>query len=615
MLDARTRQVYLDALRPPIGFSLDRAVGTTYSLDLQTLLTVPLGFAMLDWENASGKLTLDPVAVLHTLRSYSDRVTVFCETGRIALPTKHHPLFAHLEPMIVQVHAPSERGAFHAKTWLLRFTDAEGHVSYRFICLSRNLTADRSWDTILVLDGDLVERERAFAKNHPLGDFFKALPDLATSSLRGPRRDSVLLLAEELRRVRFAPPEPFEEIVFWPLGLTRGKVWPFDGRIDRLVVVSPFVSESTLKELASLGADVLVSRQESVEAVSAKTLKRIKELYVLDDEASEEDEDSEDEQLGGGQGADFNGLHAKLYIADHGWNASVWTGSANATASAFNGNVEFLVQLQGKKSCVGTDAFLGSEKANDGFRQFLRQYRPAEAKPQDPEQKANEERVEAARRRLGRSGLHLRVQRSGEPDKYDLILLAPELEAVPLPQVRARCRPVTIPESLTQDLQRGQVTFGDLTVHALTSFMAFEIAAGEGTTLARAQFVLNLPLEGGPDDRFDKILNAVLGDRERFLRYLLFLLMREEDAVAVGAQWLSQDGSGNGQGRGIPSQLPLFEELLRTLARAPRQLEAVGRLVEDLRRTPEGAGLLPEGFDEVWRPIWSAYAARKETQP
>ena len=39
---------------------------------------------------------------------------------------------------------------------------------------------------------------------------------------------------------------------------------------------------------------------------------------------------------------DFSGLHAKLYILEEGWDARLWTGSANATNAAFSGaNVEF----------------------------------------------------------------------------------------------------------------------------------------------------------------------------------------------------------------------------------------------------------------------------------
>ena len=116
MLNPRSRHVYLEALKPPAGFSLDQAVGTTFSLDLPTLLAVPLGFAVLDWEDVKGELALDPVALLHALRRCSDRVTVFCQSGRISAPAKHHPLFAHLESMVVEVNPPSEKGVFHPKT-------------------------------------------------------------------------------------------------------------------------------------------------------------------------------------------------------------------------------------------------------------------------------------------------------------------------------------------------------------------------------------------------------------------------------------------------------------------------------------------------------------------
>ena len=52
-------------------------------------------------------------------------------------------------------------------------------VRYRVLCLSRNLTFDRSWDTALVLDGELRNRKYAIHVNHPIGDFFEALPGMA----------------------------------------------------------------------------------------------------------------------------------------------------------------------------------------------------------------------------------------------------------------------------------------------------------------------------------------------------------------------------------------------------------------------------------------------------
>ena len=49
------------------------------------------------------------------------------------------------------------------------------------------------------------------------------------------------------------------------------------------------------------------------------------------------------------------GLHAKTYVIERGYAAHLVLGSANATKAAFDGNIEFLVELVGKKSRLGID--------------------------------------------------------------------------------------------------------------------------------------------------------------------------------------------------------------------------------------------------------------------
>ena len=452
MLAPGSRHVYLDALRPPLGFSLDRAVGTTFSLDLETLLAVPLGFAMLDWEDQKGALARDPVALLHALRRCADRVTVFCQAGRIAAPIRHHPLFTYLEPMIVEANAPDLAASFHAKTWLLRFINDEQRVTYRFVCLSRNITPDRSWDTILTLEGDLAERERAFSKNHPLGDFVAALPGLAQRELEAPRREALAILADEARRVRFVPPEPFEDIVFWPMGVGRRR-FPLEGRIDRLLVVSPFLSEGFLGQVADLGAYTLISRPENLEAIDPVVLRRFSSVHVLDDAAVEEDTDGQEdhEALEAPlEPASARGLHAKLFVADQGRNASVWTGSANATHAAFNRNVEFMVQLVGKKSKIGIDEFLGGSESQ-GFMAFLRPFVVGDRRPTNPESEGNEKRAEALRRHLAGGDLKLRVEKVGS-DLFDLVLVADKRSLPDMTGISARCWPALVSATMARDL-------------------------------------------------------------------------------------------------------------------------------------------------------------------
>ena len=66
------------------------------------------------------------------------------------------------------------------------------------------------------------------------------------------------------------------------------------------------------------------------------------------------------------------GCMLKLYVADAGSEGRIWTGSANATDAAFSKNVEFLVELRGKKKYCGIDAVLnGGKETEDGKGQVL----------------------------------------------------------------------------------------------------------------------------------------------------------------------------------------------------------------------------------------------------
>ena len=221
MLDARARLVYLDQLRPPEGYRLDRAIATTFSLDLLSLLAAPISMVLSQSENGYDILR-DPIAVHEALRQTTNRLAVFCQQGHIAAPTQDTRLFSLLEHVVVEVRPPHRKGVFHPKTWVLRFESKYKPVLYRVMCLSRNLTFDRSWDTVLTLEGYVEDRQRGFAHNRPLVDFVQALPTLAVGTVPSTIGENIDRLAEELRRVRFEPPADFEDITqFIPLGDSR----------------------------------------------------------------------------------------------------------------------------------------------------------------------------------------------------------------------------------------------------------------------------------------------------------------------------------------------------------------------------------------------------------
>jgi hypothetical protein len=169
MLAPDDRALLLDALRPPAGMPLQRAVGTTFTLDLETALMVPLAFA---GHGLSGPP--DPVAVMEAVRSTADVFDLFCQAGAVSAGRWPSDLVALLEPVIHEVRRPRPGHLFHPKVWVLHYGDGDTAELYRALVLSRNLTADRSWDVIVRLDGApsrLVNHD-----NHGLVRFLTALP-------------------------------------------------------------------------------------------------------------------------------------------------------------------------------------------------------------------------------------------------------------------------------------------------------------------------------------------------------------------------------------------------------------------------------------------------------
>lgn len=182
MLDPYDRRSLMELLRPPEGYSLDYAIGTTFSLDLEALMTAPVAFTRFEAESDFHKADL--LVIMESLRRYMEKITIFCHAGRIKIPGNHgNYLSAFLEGSVFQALPQNGDGSFHPKVWALRFISKTAPVAYRLLCLSRNLTFDRSWDTALVLDGILSKKKNAIAVNNPLGDFIESLPGLVNENL------------------------------------------------------------------------------------------------------------------------------------------------------------------------------------------------------------------------------------------------------------------------------------------------------------------------------------------------------------------------------------------------------------------------------------------------
>lgn len=619
MLKPGDRRVLLEALRPPQGYRVDQAIAATYSLDLLALLVAPLSFSLFDRlaDRSTGtdgdKDPIGATALLQAVRLHAEQLTVFCQAGAIARPARYRQLLTYLEGSVVEVTAPGG-GVFHPKVWVQRFS-GDGPVLYRMLVGSRNLTFDRSWDTLLVLEGELRDRTNAISANHPLGELIEALPDMAIRPLPAAQKREIARLAGEIRRVQFEPPVGFDEIRFWPLGLEGKPRWPFDGqRIDRLLVVSPFVSADTLKELSAAGdGHVLVSRAEELAKLPASSVASFEEVLVLDEGAEPEIDDT----LSADTAA--RGLHAKLYIADQGRRASVWTGSANATHAAFQTNVEMLVQLGGKKGEVGVDAVLGQEGSAVSLRTLLVPFTPNDAPQQaDPIAELLEKRLYRLKLEIARRPWRAKVTRDAADRETYTVLLESGGSPTPLdPGTTIRCWPITLSQEHAADLviapQATSARFAGCSFQALTSFIAFSVRAEEQGTAQEVVFLVNAPLDGAPADRRARVLLAMLDDSAKVMRFLKLLLALDAAAGLDDLLGLTDDGpeaaAAARWGRG--AETPLLEALLRALDQEPQRLEEFDRTVRELRAAPGGAALLPPDLDAIWGPIRAVWEARR----
>lgn len=604
LFDPHDRQLLLEALKPPEGYSLDCAVGATFSLDLLALLTAQIAFTFFDWQDDEGRPAADPLALLESVRRNADRIAIFCQAGEIAVPTRYHLLFGYLEDSIVVVAPRSDHGVFHPKLWVLRFVSPSSPVKYRLLCMSRNLTFDRSWDVILSLDGELQDRKNAIAVNHPLGNFISSLPGLALDHPLPDRiRSHVDLVQREIRKVAFELPEPFEDYRFWSIGITGGPRWPFKGRIDRMLTVSPFLTPELLARLTDGGDDhVLVSRLDSLQSMDRRTLRRFRQVYFMNPDA-----DELDGTIGEADTA-LTGLHAKIYVAEAGWEASVLIGSANATHGAFSDNVEFLVELIGMKSQCGIDSVLGLKEEESGFDTLLVPFTPGDVVQVDPIQERLERLLQEVRSTLAKARLIMRVVQT-QAGEFMLTVVrgAEEFE---LPEnVTANCWPISLREATTAvplQLDKPVVAeFGPVSFEAITPFLAVGLVATEGSMHVSSRFVLSLTLKGAPTDRKDAIMRSLLRNQADLIRLLLLILAEGgPDLHDLINPSRSSMGSRGKWAWGLPDAL--FEALVRALERDPGKLDQVARVIEDLEKTPEGRNLLPQGLASIWPPIWQA---------
>lgn len=585
MLAPLDRLTLIDAMAPPPGFVFDTAMAVTFTLDLRALLAAPAAFALRSIRSADGSTQeLEPIELLHAVRAHAKKITVFNQAGEIALTTSRK-VFTFLEGTVVPVTAP-KGGIVHPKVWVLRYRPIRADVEtiLRVLIASRNLTFDPSWDTILRLDQS-DGSSMSTADLSPIADLFEGLASTSVMPLAEVHRLRVDDLAAKIRTTQFALPGGVESLQVHVTGYgTTPAPWP--GQSLRSLIISPFVTTDFFTTTALAHVDELVSRPETLASLDTSTISKIGAVWSFDDGSIAEPEAEGMSPRDPARAV--QGLHAKAFVFEHADDATLFVGSANATRAAFSKNVEVLAELRGPREVLGIDALCGVEGDEEpGLRALFRRYLPHDDEVSTEETSV----VDSLRRAMACIALTGEAVPSGEN------WIVRYTSGTPLPTgpgIDVECWPLTTPgNTVAVPLGVALDVSVPTALESVSAFLAFELT--DSANGAQTRFVVPVAMSGVPTDRDVRLLRSLIGNAERFLKYLLALLADDGEGLELIE---SIDRAGEHlDAIGAELTLPVLEKMARTLRRDPKKLLAIDPLVTDLALD----GALPEGFDDLWQ--------------
>ena len=572
---------YGDQLIPPDGYELAYAIGTSYSLDLEALMILPVAlFYAQKLDCNADELRYD---MLDAITKSADKITVYFQNGQLKVPQKYHHLMAYWEKGIQPVTMPHYASSFHPKVWVIRYEKKDEAAKYKVLVTSRNLTFARDWDMAFATDGEVSDKEQA--KNRPLVHFLQYL------NTKGKKAIPSAFL-NDLLKVKFDLPEKFDAFKFVPVGIPNtetGKPYtnPVTGANtlwDEMLIVSPFIDKTTLISIyeATTKTPYLLSRKEELDAVDEETLSLFDSwqfsTFFQEAEYFQELEDDGTPPLA-------QSLHAKLFVAmlDH---VPYWyLGSANCSDPAQGRNIEFMVQLKaGNWAGLKTkDVFKGltDPDKSEGITLFTPYV--LEARVPVEEQK----NIDLAIRKIKYDLTQLPIKgtaaliEGGTAYKLAINIDANQLTLPTGFEVKVKPLPESqkAGEAIKPEKINSIEKFSGYAETALSIFLVFEI---EKDGNVHSQFLLPMEIEL-PNSRLNKIFSAIIDSREKFLKYLTFLLTGEETDLIGNANEKMNKSSSNINDERAFSGTPVYEKLLIATSRFPDKLKSIDNLIQRLK--------------------------------
>lgn len=586
---ATDRLDYGKLITPPEGYSLECAVGTTYSLDLDTLIGVCLALGI-SIETDSDMLK-DPLYLLNTLRKSGDKIAIFTQAGQIHLPSNLSPLYILLEKIVYQVQLRSNRrmASFHPKVWLIKYRHASGEELFRLIVLSRNLTGDRSWDVTVALDGH--KQTKAIKKNQAFTDFLKFLRGYipTNSDYERSKRSIVKQLLSDFQFVDFQTDmKEFSDYEFLPVGIPKsgGGTYslshtPLMGKnFQSLMIMSPFLSSSVINKFNQRAdyhknaRSVLITRRDALSGLKPDQCDQF-EIYTMKDEVvTGESLLSEDKSI---QNQD---IHAKLYLWQRYTESELYLGSLNATHSAQNGNIEAVLRLVSKNKYYNLTSLtkeLFSGEPDNPDNPFEKTTLPSFSSGDDDFVNLLEKNI--------RQLLHYPIHAHVEPIESNYrvtVTFDPRTKPNNL-----KIRPLLLHHDQTVD---EIVVFENLSLLHLSEFYVITASCGEESI----ERVIKIPTTNIPQNRENAVVTHIICDTSGFFQYLAFLL--GDDYLLSALENYELKGNGSFPTNAHTNMPALYERMLKTAATSPEKFSEIDYLIKMV----DGDGIIPDEFIKLY---------------
>ena len=556
-------------------YELDQAVGMTYSLDMETLMGIPLCLGMCG-EMTSGQRN-NPLYVLEAIRRTGKKLSIFCNAGCIKVPKTEGRLYVLLEESIHEVRLAKSTYNFHPKLWILQYHNIyDGTILIKLVVLSRNLTFDQSMDMAIEMSGFVGSEINP--KNQPIADMLTFVSQFDS------RKNAYQQLISNVKKVEaFQMLDCFEDYEFHPFGIygksengikkVTSKQYRKTARemfknCDALFVISPFLSEGVIGELLDDGNPseyagptqrCLITRKTSVTNRIYQAFNRNAQdegIWVMNPAFSSNDA-LEDGDTYGDANRD---IHAKVYYTEkYDEPHKLYIGSLNASQNAFDHNVEFLLELQYKNY-------------HSSYRSIKEDFIPDEECPfvplPDLDETSNEPEKDEVDFRAEVYGIQ-RAEIVAEDSVFTIKVYADnDFEGVTI-------RPFYVKTDI-QPLMRS-VEFKDVPLKNLSNMF---ILTKDG-----AECLVRLEVTGMPsEEREDAIFNEIISNRSMFMTYMRFLLDEDDyDSISLEELEMGKTTEGNGtEGYGFSTEPDFYEKMLRAAANHPEQLDSMYEVTERL---------------------------------